>query len=1178
MVYLKAIESHGFKSFADKVTIQFDRGVTGVVGPNGSGKSNITDAIRWVLGEQSAKTMRGSTMQDVIFSGSDSRKPLNSAYVKLILSNESRSLKVERNEVHIQRKLYRNGDSEYYLNNEKCRLKEITELFMDSGLGKSAYNIISQGEVDQVLKAKPEDRRHLIEEAAGVMKYKSRKKESESKLDDTIENLSRLNDIISELFGQREQLGHEREVALEYQALYETMARSDIEVTVHDIEQLSNSLLQTETSIRDNEDKLSNYEQNIQQLNSEISTLEEESERLNESRTSMQNARVTASRLAEQLSGNIQLYKERKENQTKASDNLHKEQSRIETRLRDTEAMIKQRRDEKKQLASQLKAIKNEEKHTINERDAYIEDDASEIESLRDAFFELSVQKTTAENDMKEREKEVERRDSFLSQRRTRLESTRAALEAAQSAYESTRAEHEQWQSEYELLKHQAQEKHAALVAEEEQFLASEARVQKGERYLENEVSRLEMLNTLADEYKGFYPGVRAVLKARNKLQGIDGAVGELFTVPTQYVVALDTALGAVSQHIVVESEASAKAGIDYLRQSRNGFATFLPLDTIQARALNETVKRTLKSSNIEAYVLSDLVTYDDVYTPVANHLLRTTLICKSIDDATKLAKLLKYRVKIVTLQGETLMPGGAMSGGSKAKQTSVVEMKNEVETLSQTIARYQGELVEFKADKDAHEKTYKTLQNSYTSLQNRMSALAENIEEKKQALTGLDMRRENLEDTIQSLEYDLDESEESDAETVDISSIDKELETIRARIHMLSASDEEKRDKIQALNDALNKLLREQDKVRIHLDNTTADLNELETEYEALLAAVKENEAQIALLSEDLSLINIDELAADKADQEEEIICLESQLEENAQSLSTIKDSIRTFTTDKNKAEESIHELNQKLRVASGHREKIDTQLETKVAYLENEYKTTYEKERESFESLTDIEEKRRSVRLNKRTIEALGPVNLNSIEAYDAVDERYTFLKAQETDLLDAHATLKEIIRDMDREVSTRFKAVYEQVNAHFGDVFREMFGGGRAELRLTIPDDYLESGIEILAEPPGKRLSSLSLLSGGERALTTISLLFSILKVRVSPFVILDEVEAALDEANVLRFSRYLKTLAKDTQFIVITHRKGTMEHSDRLFGLTMAEQGVTSIISVDLNNYEEVIGEK
>lgn len=1178
MVYLKAIESHGFKSFADKVTIQFDRGVTGVVGPNGSGKSNITDAIRWVLGEQSAKTMRGSTMQDVIFSGSDSRKPLNSAYVKLILSNESRSLKVERNEVHIQRKLYRNGDSEYYLNNEKCRLKEITELFMDSGLGKSAYNIISQGEVDQVLKAKPEDRRHLIEEAAGVMKYKSRKKESESKLDDTIENLSRLNDIISELFGQREQLAHEREVALEYQALYEAMARSDIEVTVHDIEQLSNSLRDTEESISDNEEMLSNYEKNIQQLNSEISTLEDESERLNASRTSMQNARVTASRLAEQLSGNIKLYKERKENQTKASDNLHREQSRIETRLRDTEAMIKQRRDEKKELSSQLKALKAEEKHTINERDAYIEDDASEIESLRDAFFELSVQKTTAENDMKEREKEVERRDSFLSQRRTRLESTKAALDEAQGAYESTHAAHEQLQSEHESLKHQAQEMHAALAAEEEALRASEARVQKGERFLENEASRLEMLQTLADEYKGFYPGVRAVLKARNKLQGIFGAVGELFTVPTQYVVALDTALGAVSQHIVVESEVSAKAGIDYLRQSRNGFATFLPLDTIQARDLNETVKHTLKSSHIEAHVLSDLVTYDDVYTPVVNHLLRTTLICKSIDDATKLAKLLKYRVKIVTLQGETLMPGGAMSGGSKAKQTSVVEMKNEVETLSQTIARYQDELAQFKADKDAHEKTYKILKEDYTSLQNKMTVLAENTEEKKQALRGLDMRRENLNDTIQSLEYDLVESEESDVETVDISSIDKELETIRARIHMLSASDEEKRDKIQGLNDALNTLHREQDKVSIHLDNTTADLNELETEHEELLAAVEENKSQIALLSEDLSLINIDELAADKTAQEEEITRIESELEENAQSLSSIKESIRKFTTEKNTAADFIHELNQKLRVASGQREKLDTQLETKVAYLENEYKTTYEKERESFESFTDIEEKRRLVRLNKRTIEELGPVNLNAIEAYDAVDERYTFLKAQETDLLDAHATLKEIIRDMDAEVSTRFKEVYDQVNAHFQEVFREMFGGGRAELRLTIPDDYLESGIEILAEPPGKRLSSLSLLSGGERALTTISLLFSILKVRVSPFVILDEVEAALDEANVLRFSRYLKTLAKDTQFIVITHRKGTMEHSDRLFGLTMAEQGVTSIISVDLNNYEEVIGEK
>ena len=1177
MVYLKAIESHGFKSFADKVTIQFDRGITGVVGPNGSGKSNITDAIRWVLGEQSAKTMRGSTMQDVIFSGSDTRKPLNSAYVKLILSNVTRSLKLERDEVHIERKLFRNGDSEYYLNNEKCRLKDITELFMDSGLGKSAYNIISQGEVDQVLKAKPEERRHLIEEAAGVMKYKSRKKESESKLDDTIENLSRLNDIITELSQQREQMSRERDIALEYKALYEAMAESDIEVTVHDIEQLANQLYATDKEIEAFERDLNKNEDEIDRINAEMNLLDEESEHLNDTRTSMQSALVEASRRAEQLSGNIKLYKERKENQSKASENLHKEQYRIDTQIEETSSQILELKNEKSRLQQQLEQLKNEEKDVVKERDVYLENDSSEIESLRDAFFELSVQKTTAENDLKERARQHEKRDNYLKDRKERLEAAETSLDEVETKISEIQSEYEELLTEQEVLKQEVKDKYQQLTVKFSALKESETRVDRGERYLANEVSRLDILNTLIDEYKGFYPGVRAVLKARDTLKGIHGAVGELFTVPAKYVTAFDTALGASSQNIVVQSESSAKSAINFLKDKKSGFATFLPLDTVQPRHINDSIKRNIEASNIDTWVLRDLVEYDAIFTAVANHLFCTTLVCRTIDDAAQLAKALNYRVKIVTLQGETLMPGGAVSGGSKARNTSVVEMKNEADTLSETVARYRHELRVFIKERDEHAKSYKALEKEYQSADARLNALEDELEDLKQTRVSLDMRKENLIDTIQSLEYDLGGSETDDTDVVDIASIDKELEAIRTRIHMLSASDEEKKEKIEALNDRQNIIARERDKVTIHLNNKITNLKEAEIVLADLNTAREDNAAQIFLLSEDLSKVDIEAFEREKLKKEEEITRLESSIEDNKNKLAELRDNQRTYNNQKNLAAESINELNQKLRAATGQREKVDTQLEARVSYLETEYKTTFEKERPRFDTFADIEEKRRMVRLNKRSIDELGPVNLNSIEAYDAVNERYTFLKSQETDLLEAHATLKEIIRDMDMEVSTRFKEVYEQVNAHFQDVFREMFGGGRAELRLTIPDDYLESGIEILAEPPGKRLSSLSLLSGGERALTTISLLFSILKVRISPFVILDEVEAALDEANVLRFSRYLRTLSKDTQFIVITHRKGTMEYSDRLFGLTMAEQGVTSIISVDLNNYERVIGE-
>lgn len=1178
MVYLKAIESHGFKSFADKVSIQFDRGVTGVVGPNGSGKSNITDAIRWVLGEQSAKTIRGTKMQDVIFSGTDTRKPLNSAYVKLILSNESRGLKVDKDEVHILRKLYRSGESEYYLNNEKCRLKEITELFMDSGLGKSAYNIISQGEVDQVLKAKPEERRHLIEEAAGVMKYKSRKKESEKKLDETIENLSRVNDIISELSSRVDQLSHESAVAKEYQALYNEMESSDIAVTMYDIETLSTSIDKTKTEIEDSESEVALTQDKIVKHNDNMRVLEENEDRLSAERREEQQALVSASRKSEQLTGNINLYEERKENQTKASSDLHAEKDKLTHDIHQTQETIESLNASINTLKKSIQASKKEKKETIETRDAYLEDDASEAEDLRDEFFELSVKKTTAENEEKARIEELERQDAFAVEQRTRLQNAQAEYDALieevktlEVSLEASAGRLEQLMDTHKQLSQSFDEKnHAHNTAKE--------KVVHAEHYMQKQRDRLEMLENIADSYQGYYPGVRAVLSAKEKLSGVSGAVSELFSVAKTYVTALDTALGATSQNIVMEREEDAKKAIQYLRQAKKGFATFLPINTIKPRYLAQDVEKLLESSPVKVERLIDVVTYDAAHEAVAAHLLATTLVCQSIEDATKLAKVLNYRVKIVTLDGDTLMPGGAMSGGSKAKGTSVLETKNEIETIQENLKRYENETEAFINARDESARALSDVEKELSRVAHDLDETKESHNQNEQLHMQRTMRRDNLVDAIDSLEGSVKPQVSEEMSQTDIAALDRELEAIRSRLSMLNASDEEKRQTIEQMNEKIHELDREIETTTIHLNHNIEDLNAHIENLEELNAGLERTTIQIEALSQDLSSIDVDALKHDKEAEDKNIENLERTILDIDASLADIKNQLKHHERGKDEATEKIGELNQLLRRKTGQFEKLNTQLETKLSYLETQYKTTYEKEKETYEEPTDIDNKRKRIRLHKQAIEELGPVNLNAIEEFDAVNERYQFLREQESDLLEAHATLTAIIKDMDEEVSQRFKVVYEEVNMHFKEVFTEMFGGGRAELRLTEPDNYLESGIEILAEPPGKRLSSLSLLSGGERALTTISLLFSILKVRVSPFIILDEVEAALDEANVLRYAQYLKELSKHSQFIVITHRKGTMEYSDRLFGLTMAERGVTTTISVDLNNYEEVIGEK
>lgn len=1176
MVYLKSIEADGFKSFANKVDIKFDSGLTAVVGPNGSGKSNITDAIRWVLGEQSARSIRGVKMEDVIFNGTDSRTPMNAAKVKLQLDNESRTLPVESDEVNIMRKLYRNGDSEYFINDERARLKEITELFLDSGLGKNAYNIISQGEVESLLKARADERRVLIEEVAGVMKYKKRKKESVKRLEETRDNLSRVNDIIQELSGRVEKLEIESANAEEYLALKEEMKKADIEVNVYDINHLLKRLETENKTVSDSEQQLKKYQQQTAELDRELAELSTSRDTEDTTSRTLNKKIVETSKKLEQLNGKIALFEERKSNKGQMKEDLSE---RLETNRAEREkldGLVHELSDELADYDKKLKSLKESLDETEQKRTYLSEDNSDEIENLKDNYYELMVEKTTLENEQKRNEEIQNDQNSHYSLQKLRLEELQKEVSEYETELKDKQDAFEKSEAQLTSLRETYKEKTADRDRLNSSYHEENAKLEKSIQYYNQQKSKLDMLKTVQNEYRGYFPGVRAVLKNDGRLNGVIGAVGELIDAESKYVTALDTALGAASQNIVMQRENDAKKAIQYLKNLKRGFATFLPLDVIKRRQLNQQIQHTMDNSEIKAEVLADVVNIDPAYENIIWHLLGTTLVVDTIDDASAVARETSHRVKIVTLDGETVFPGGAMSGGSKQSKGSVLETKNEIDEISKKLSEYDS-LIE------AQKKKVGDLSGSITDIDMNVAKLedegreqGDRFEELKRRVSSLSYQLESRQETLMMITDELSSRQQQNDGadfTEQIERKEQELKNLDERIRLISTSDKDKKTELKLLSDEYNAIQNEMTK-------TTERHNYKKSEYARLNEQLQEVTEVIEDIENEQEIISLDLTTLDVRTLETEQKALQAALDglyEEADDISEKQHSLKVSYQEKSAEREAIYResetLQETLRTATGQKEKLDTQLEQKLQYLSENYKTTYEHESGNFTEFTDIDNKRLQINLNKKSIDELGPVNIGAIEEFKTVYERYQFLKTQQEDLLDARETLLEVISEMDDTVAERFETAYHEVNHHFGEVFKEMFGGGLAELRLTEEDDFLNSGIEIYAQPPGKKLSSLSLLSGGERALTAISLLFSMLKVRVSPFIILDEVEAALDETNVVRYAQYLKKLSEDIQFIVITHRKGTMEEADRLFGVTMQERGVSQLISVDLKEYDE-----
>lgn len=1180
MVYLKSIDAYGFKSFAEHTHVDFDNGVTAIVGPNGSGKSNITDAIKWVLGEQSAKSLRGSKMEDVIFNGSKERKKCQYAEVKLTLDNHSRKLNIDEDTITVERRLYRNGDSEYYLNKERTRLKSVLDLFLDSGLGKEAFSIISQGKVDEVLNAKPSDRRYLIEEAAGVLKYKKRKKEATQKLDETEQNLNRVEDIVFDLEARVEPLREEAAIAEEYIALKEEMKKSDITVTVYDIESLNKDFKKLEQEI---EHFQYQKEQKTNELDAMTFELNEKKKSRDQISNQIQNdnkALVDATESLERFTGQLEVLKERQKNSDATNERLEEEKQASQMRINKITEQIKEIDVELKEFKDRYQALVQEinglEGQLSNKEGTFEE----KIEQLKDRYYQLMTEQSDINNDIRfledklathqEKQSRLDVRQKEVYEELQRVwEDKSTYTEKLQSVEKELQETTEKYKSDHKLLK-----------SKEQAYKDTESKLYQAYRYTEQMKTRINTLKSMQDEYSGFYSGVKHVLKEKS-LNGIEGAVAEIIDTPSKLTTAIEIALGASLQHIIVKEEKDARLAIKYLKDKKLGRATFLPMNVVKKRFIPQSVIEQINNQQGFITVASDSVKYDEKYRNIVEHLLGSTIIAKDLETANQLARLIQFKHRIVTLEGDVITPGGAMTGGGKEKKASLLSQKDELKTTEDKYQNFMQQTTQIEENVKALKQEVQNIERSLTETQEKGTELRSKEHEVTLQLDAVLAKEKRLKDENETFEFEKNDgySFVKGQETLQekqnkLVNIKQDIEKIDNEINQLNASLSHSKDSEKTIQNTLNEKrsnlavekernrLKEQDKKRLK-----EDLNE----YEHTLTKIND---QIELINSD------DYMGSGQFEKVESQIQLftdkkqeiETKMMDNQNKYKSIQEEIEQIERDTQSMHQSISGLETGLQDMVSKHSKIDIMIEHQLTHLNETYQLTFEKAQSLYEMPEDISEARKTVKLTKMSIDELGHVNLNAIEQFKEVNERYTFLSDQRTDLLEAKETLEQVILEMDGEVSTRFKETFDEVNHHFGNVFKSLFNGGRAELQLT-DKDILDAGVEIVVQPPGKNRQYLSLLSGGERALSAISLLFAILKARTAPFVILDEVEAALDEQNVIRYAEYLDQLKSETQFIVITHRKGTMSYADSLYGVTMQEAGISKLVSVNLKSIKE-----
>ncbi len=1178
-MYLKEIEIQGFKSFADKTRVVFDQGVTAVVGPNGSGKSNITESLRWALGESSVKSLRGGKMPDVIFAGTESRKPLNYASVIVTLDNEDGFIKDVGQVIKVERHIYRSGDSEYRIDGKKVRLRDVHDLFLDTGLGRDSFSIISQGKVEEIFNSKPEERRAIFEEAAGVLKYKTRRKETESKLQQTQDNLDRLEDIIYELDNQIKPLAKQAENARKFLDLDGQRKAIYLDVLVAQIKENKTELELTEEELTQVQELLTSYYQKREELEEENQSLKKKRQDLQTEMAKDQGSLMDLTSLISDLERKLALSKLESE---QVALNQQEAQARLAT-LEDKGKALSKEKTEKEGNLERLEESLAENNKELNRLEAellaFSDDPDQMIELLRERFVALLQEEADVSNQLTRVENELENSRQLSQKQADQLEKLKEQLATAKEKAS-------QQQAELETAKEQVQkllaDYQASAKEQEEQKVSYQARQsQLFDRLdnLKNKQARAQSLENIIRNHSNFYAGVKSVLQEKDRLGGIIGAVSEHLTFDVHFQTALEIALGASSQHIIVEDENAATKAIDFLKRNRAGRATFLPLTTIKARTISSQNQDAIAASPGFLGMADELVSFDKRLEAIFKNLLAKTAIFDTVEHARAAARQVRYQVRMVTLDGTELRTGGSYAGGANRQNNSIF-IKPELEQL-------QKEIAEEEADLRSEEASLKTLQDEMAVLAERLEAIKSQGEQARIQEQGLYLAYQQTNQQVEELEtlWKLQEEElnrlsegdwQADKEKCQehLATIAREKQNLEAEIEEIKSNKNAIQERYQNLQEQISQARLLKSELQAQKRYEVTDIERLGKELDSLDIEQEEIQRLLQEKVDNLEKVDTDLLSQQEEEAKTQKTNLQQGLIRKQFELDDIEGQLDDIASHLDQARQQNEEWIRKQTRAEAKKEKVSERLRYLQAQLTDQYQISYTEALEKAHELENLNLAEQEVKDLEKAIRSLGPVNLDAIDQYEEVHNRLDFLNSQRDDILSAKNLLLETITEMNDEVKERFKSTFEAIRESFKVTFRQMFGGGQADLILT-EGDLLTAGVEISVQPPGKKIQSLNLMSGGEKALSALALLFSIIRVKTIPFVILDEVEAALDEANVKRFGDYLNRFDKDSQFIVVTHRKGTMAAADSIYGVTMQESGVSKIVSVKLKDLEETV---
>lgn len=1185
-MYLKRLEMQGFKSFAEKIKLDFNCGITAVVGPNGSGKSNIADAIRWVLGEQSVKTLRGSKMEDVIFAGTEHRKPLGFAEVTIVLDNSDSTLPIDYEEVAITRRVYRSGESEYLINKTNCRLKDITELLLDTGIGRDGYSVIGQGRIDEILSTRSEDRRQIFEEASGIMKYKVRKHDAEKKLELTRQNLERINDIIAELESQLEPLREQSEKARRFLDLREELKVLEVNVYLDSMKKFRDRLEVLDKQLKTVQD----------QINDENNKLDEIT-RSNKEKTDLLKS------MDERLEEAKQLFYEMEGNLERCSSEIKLNQEKIANLMQNIERLD----TEKAELREKIEVLETEEAGK-KDRLKYLERQLEEY-SAKLAGFEKQMEELLKTLDEEERsiellKSEIMDKMDIQSDKKLQISNLRSHIENMQKRQRSIDTEVYQnvVEKDREKMKKEEltesirnaeqhikghKEKLSGLFREREETdkMLSELRMKQAKinSDIQSKSSRVRTLREMEQKLEGYNRSVREVLQACHASpqfgRGIHGALAQLIEVDRKYETAIEISLGGALQNIVTQTEEDAKKAIEFLKKNKLGRATFLPISSVEGRGFDNQTMARIKQCEGFCGVASELVSYDSVYTGIIRNLLGKVVVIDNLDNGIKMARKFRYSFRIVTLDGDLLNTGGAMSGGSlENRGTGILTRNREISELDEELKSLRQQETGVSKDIKQLTEDISRIDSDISSIENEIknnelvkirdeSHLAqtdENLEKLTARMEMLRQEKEQLEREIKETGNELTKYE------LELLQIEEEISEAKKTV----AEFQEKHKEDQAARDALHTDITDY-KISVNsIKESIAGVNEssdrIHTEKENMVMSITKKESEQERFREEIKKL------------EEQIEGLNARIKKHSEERSGRSFEIDRLTEERKILEEDIYDIVNKINDTNktilllqeeySRTEVRKTRLEAEMEALQdriwNEYELTYSSAMELKKDVGSLTSAQRRINEIKNMIKELGPINVAAIDDYIKTKDRYEFMTNQRNDMEQAREKLLRVIAEMTSIMKKQFLEQFKLINKNFNDVFRELFNGGRASLTLVDEENVLESGIEIEAQPPGKKLQNMMLLSGGERAFTAIALLFAILRLKPSPFCVLDEIEAALDEANVYRFVEYLKNYSCNTQFIVVTHRKGTMEGSDMLYGVTMQEHGVSKIISMKM----------